>query len=141
MFTIVPKVRNEQRKCLLWLANTHKGSFTVPRQAAVCTGFNAVPATSSLFLNTNDKHLLLKIVQIGAKKSAVNISKLQGGKRQPNITTSPCCFGEISSTFLSTSDRARCFSLSHTTVARGMDLVFYISSFTKVSAPVLGIVH
>lgn len=52
----------------------------MPLQAAVLTGFKAVSTRSSLFLNTNDKHLLIKIVQTGTKKSAVNVSKLQGKK-------------------------------------------------------------
>lgn len=39
-----------------------------------------VSTRNSLLLNTTDKHLLIKIVQTGTKKSAINISKLQEKK-------------------------------------------------------------
>lgn len=59
----------------------HNIFFTVPVQSAILTGSKVVSTRSSLVLNIIDKHLLIKIVQTGTKKSAVNISKLQGGKK------------------------------------------------------------
>lgn len=48
---------------------------------SILTGSKVISTESSLFLSTDDKHLLIKIVQKGTKKSAVNVSKLQGKKR------------------------------------------------------------
>lgn len=130
----MPKVPNKQQKCLLlWSANASIGSFSVPLQAAVLTGSNMVSTRRSLFLNTNYKHLLIKIVQTGTKESAIKVSKLQGRKGSWNIMTSCHWFREISSTFLSTSDQINSYFLYHTTITWGMDVAFYTSSFIKVS--------
>lgn len=53
--------------------NPRNGSFTAPLRAAGLTGSKALSTRSSLFLNTNDKHLLIKIVQTGTEKSAVDV--------------------------------------------------------------------
>lgn len=50
----------------------------MPLHSAILTGSKVVSTESSLFLSTDDKHLLIKIVQTGTKKSAVNVSKPQG---------------------------------------------------------------
>lgn len=92
-----------------------------------------------LFLNTNDKRLLIKIVQTGTKKSAVNVSKLQGTKG--SWTSWPHTVASEKSVVLFSACQTKRIPFYHdAAVTRGMDLVFYIS-FIKANVPVLGIVH